>query len=406
MQQLKYAQPRAARRIEQYRGGSRTARKRTALAVAFEGQLYETVEQFFVGEAARGPEFRVDARRGETWDGVDLVEQQPVRAAFEEEVDPRHTGRVYGLVGRSGDAPDLLCGLLLDRGGGQKLHPAFHVLGFVIVEAVFLDNDLTRQGDFRILVSEDGDFDLTGVHALLDDDAPVVARGRVEGIPQLCSVFGPADADARAEVRGLHEARVSEGVCDLLDPGLPIHLPLLAGQGDPPDLGEPMMGEDLLHGRLVHAGGAPQHPATHVGDAGELEHALYGAVLAVGTVQHGEDHVHGTQSRGKLLRYRGRWARDIEVGAVGQAADLRLQLAHRLSGGDPTPLPGYAYGHDFVTAALLKGLRYGACGGQGYFVFAAAAPEDDHHPDQCAAPLYSSSLTPTMGCSSGVGCFS
>ena len=56
------------------------------------------------------------------------------------------------------------------------------------------------------------------------------------------------------------------------------------------------MGEDLLHGRLVHAGGAPQHPAADVGDAGELEHTLYGAVLAVRTVQDGEDHVHGSRA--------------------------------------------------------------------------------------------------------------
>src|SRR5215210_1518742 len=151
-----------------------------------------------------------------------------------------------------------------------------------------------------------------------------------------------------------------------------------------------MVGEDLLHGWLVHAGGAPQHPATHVGDTGKLEHALYGAFLAVGTVQYGEDHVHGAQSRGKLLRNGGRWAGDVEVGAVGHVGALRLQLAHRTPSGDRTPLPGYAYAHDFVTAALLKRPRYGARGGQGYYVFAAAAPEDDHPPDQCAAPLYSS----------------
>ena len=45
-----------------------------ALAVTFDGQLYEAVEQFFVGEAARGPEFRVDARRCEAGDGIYLVE--------------------------------------------------------------------------------------------------------------------------------------------------------------------------------------------------------------------------------------------------------------------------------------------------------------------------------------------
>ena len=112
------------------------------------------------------------------------------------------------------------------------------------------------------------------------------------------------------------------------------------------------MGEDLLHGRLVHAGGASEHPAPDVGDAGELEHALYGAVLAVRAMQDGEDHVDGTEPRREFLGRGGRGAGDFEVGAVGQVAGLRLQLAHGFARGDPTPLPGYADGHDLVTAAL------------------------------------------------------
>ncbi len=56
------------------------------------------------------------------------------------------------------------------------------------------------------------------------------------------------------------------------------------------------MGEDLLHGRLVHGSGAPKDPASDVGDASELEHPLYGAVLAVWTVQYGEDYVHGSEA--------------------------------------------------------------------------------------------------------------
>src|SRR5215217_2049452 len=75
---------------------------------------------------------------------------------------------------------------------------------------------------------------------------------------------------------------------------------------------------------------------------------------------------------------------DVEVGAVGQVAAFGLQLAHRVSGGDPTPLPGYADRHDFVTAALPQRLRNSARGSQGHLVLPAAAPEDDHHPDQSA----------------------
>src|SRR4051794_1666372 len=115
--------------------------------MAFEGQLYEAVEELFVGEAARGPELRVDARRGEAGDGVDLVEQQPVGAAFEEEVDARHARRVYDLEGRAGYAPDLLRGLVRDGGGSDELHPALDVLRLVIVELILLDDDLTWNGD-------------------------------------------------------------------------------------------------------------------------------------------------------------------------------------------------------------------------------------------------------------------
>src|SRR5919206_1842769 len=104
----------------------------------FEGQLHEAVEELFVGKAAGGPELCVDAGGGEAGDGVDLVEQQPVRAAFQEEVDARHARGVYGLEGLAGYAPYLLCDLVRDGGGGDELHPALDVLGLVIVEVVLL----------------------------------------------------------------------------------------------------------------------------------------------------------------------------------------------------------------------------------------------------------------------------
>ena len=110
----------------------------------------------------------------------------------------------------------LLRDLVRDRGGDEELHPALDVLRLVVVEVVFLDYDLTGDGDLGVLVAEDGDLDLPGVHALLDDDAPVEARRLVDGVAQLLGVLGLADADARAEVRGLDEARVPEGVFDLL----------------------------------------------------------------------------------------------------------------------------------------------------------------------------------------------
>src|SRR5919107_4547212 len=179
------------------------------------------VEECLVRKAAGGPELRVDACGGEAGDGVDLVEQQPVRAALQEEVDARHARSVYGLEGRAGYAPYLLCGLVRDGGWGDELHPALDVLRLVVVEVVFLDDDLTGDGDLGVLVAEDGDLYLPGVDALLDDDAPVVACGLVDCFAKLPGVLRLADADARAEVGGLDEARISERTFYLLCQALP-----------------------------------------------------------------------------------------------------------------------------------------------------------------------------------------
>ena len=50
-------------------------------------------------------------------------------------------------------------------------------------------------------------------------------------------------------------------------------------------------GEELLHGGLVHAGGGAENAGAYVGDVGEFEEALDGAVFAEGAVEDGEDYV-------------------------------------------------------------------------------------------------------------------
>ena len=50
---------------------------------------------------------------------------------------------------------------------------------------------------------------------------------------------------------------------------------------------------DPMRQKLVHAQRGGQHPAPDDGDAGELEHSLYGSILAVGAVQDGEHGVNG-----------------------------------------------------------------------------------------------------------------
>ena len=68
-------------------------------------------------------------------------------------------------------------------------------------------------------------------------------------------------------------------------------VPLGADEGDVRGLRQAGGGEELLHDVLVHGGGGAEDAGADVGDVGELEEALDGAVLAEGAVEDGEDDV-------------------------------------------------------------------------------------------------------------------
>src|SRR5919107_61095 len=231
----------------------------------------------------------------------------------------------------------------------MKLHATLRVLGLVIVEIVFGDDDLTRNRDLRLLVAEHGDFYLAGVHPRFDDETTVEIGGVVEGVFELPGVGRFVDADAGAEVGGLYEAGVPQGGLYLVDSTSAVALPLFAGQAKPLDLWEAVEGEDLLHRYLVHAGGAGKHARANVRDACGLEHTLYGAVLPKGTVQDGEDDVRDVQAHGQLL---GDWRRELLHDALRGARGVGtrelpgagFELSHGIAGRDPTSLPGYADG--------------------------------------------------------------
>ncbi len=56
-------------------------------------------------------------------------------------------------------------------------------------------------------------------------------------------------------------------------------------------LGEGGCGEELLHDVFIHGGGGAEDAGADVGDVGDLEEALDGAVFAEGSVEDGEDYV-------------------------------------------------------------------------------------------------------------------
>ena len=139
----------------------------------------------------------------------------------------------------------------------------------------------------------------------------------------------PGDPEAGPGPRGLDEDRVAEGV-DRLTDRRRVAAP---SRGRTSVVGHQRKSggrEHELHELLVHADRWTQHASADVPDAGHLEQALDGAVLAPGAVQQREDHVDLAERPGTLAGLGDHEARVRSVPAPprGRRVDRR-QLAGR-----------------------------------------------------------------------------
>ncbi len=113
----------------------------------------------------------------------------------------------------------------------------------------------------------------------------VVPRGQLQRGFEFLAVVRLGDADRRAQVGGLDEHGVLEVVLDLIrvQRATPLH--------DVLDHRQAAFVAQTLGHFLVHGRRGSQHARAHVGQTGEFEQTLHGAVLAEGAVQHGKHHV-------------------------------------------------------------------------------------------------------------------
>ena len=143
------------------------------------------------------------------------------------------------------------------------------------------------------------------------------------------------DADARTEVRGLDEHRVAEARFRLGPDAVRLVSPLRAADHGVVHHREPFRPERALHHRLVHGRGGADDSRPDVGEPGQLEEPLHGAVLAEGAVQQREDHVEARGGkRGDVpaaLRAR------VAVPHPGRGGRERLHRA-RASGEEAAPV--------------------------------------------------------------------
>jgi len=115
---------------------------------------------------------------------------------------------------------------------------------------------------------------------------------------KILTLFDLADADGAAEVCGLYEEGVGEGFFDEAGGLFGVGAPLAAEDCDVRGLREAGGEEHALHGILVHAGGGAEDAGADIGDVGELEETLDGAVFAEGAVEDGEDDIYAGSRAG------------------------------------------------------------------------------------------------------------
>lgn len=153
---------------------------------------------------------------------------------------------------------------------------------------------------------------------------------------------------------------------------------------------QPEGGEHPLHVVLVLADGGGEHARTDVGHPGELQQPLEGAVLPVGAVQDGEDHVDLTERLGHRARLAvddlavGRVDREHHgaLGGLGErrhGGQLPVRDGHPLGivgGQRPAAVRGDADGQH-VVLLTVDGAQHGAGREHGDGVLGAAAAEHD-----------------------------
>src|SRR5439155_22303475 len=104
-----------------------------------------------------------------------------------------------------------------------------------------------------------------------------------------------ADPDARAAVRGLHEAGIAEGLLDGLDKAVAPGFEVASPQDTMIDDRETGLAEHDLHHRLVHPQRRTQDTRADVGDVRQLEEPLQRALLSAHAMNDREDDIEPPQ---------------------------------------------------------------------------------------------------------------
>ena len=121
--------------------------------IAFEARdrkRYQCVDELFGRDAARFPQLRVHADRGEARDGVYFIDEH-IAVLLKKEIDTAHTFAAERLEGFYGERLDLLFDLLRDlRGDGETGAVVIDIFRLVGIEFMVWKWVGTEQEDLDI----------------------------------------------------------------------------------------------------------------------------------------------------------------------------------------------------------------------------------------------------------------
>ncbi len=317
----------------------------------------QAVDQLGIAHPHRLKQLRIHADVGEARQRVDLVDDE-LAVVAEEEVDPRQALAAERAEGFDRELAHLVAHLARKVGRDFHRRPLLvEVFGLVSVKAVAVArHDFAgRRGDERpVLTLEHPAFDLAAAHIFLDQDLAVVAERLGYGSRELVRRSGLADADRRAEPRGLDEHRAAELGGDPLK-GRPISEGEAEGAGDR----QAGVAHEALGDVLVHRRGRAEHARADIRDAGDLGQALDRPILAEGPMQDREHHIDRTGEVGRRAVGLGQ---DREPPrAAGDESDAGpavrnggRELAALDGAEEPGPRPGNADRHGFVARRIER----------------------------------------------------
>jgi len=249
------------------------------------------------------------------------------------------------------------------------------------------------------------------VHKGLEHHLVVVFKGQCNGLLELIPVVGLGDAHAGTGVGRLDEDGPAQLGNGTVTHAVQVVLDLPAAGTQPLGVGDTGgIKQSVGHG-LVHADGACQHAAAHIGDAGQLQQALHGAVLAPQAVEHRDDDIDMDLFH---LAFRGEQDHPV-VGAVRAehtghvgAKLLPAAVGHLGRAGlgvEPAALFGDADGHELIAGAV--DVIHERAGGDAADLVLTGHPAKQDDNAQFIFRLHNESLLNQAGrsCTAAVSCY-